>query len=953
MSKQASKNASRRVQWFDEVGMERGFSERYKASEVKVRKEKKLVMSQEKFTQKSTAELRRLQRRITRQIQKDEIENEKSNTALLPTARASASAIRNAVINDIHKTHDYQQATCYFIFLAIVTMTTFIHLLRDQTNSYYTVDSVSGVMLSEEFTQASTWDDWWTWLEKSATRVEQLVPTNTLQTQIQGPGLPLGFIFIRQWRVRRETCKIPHGLSRSAVLSVANQTCYPAWSQGTASTEAYGPQRNPFRPDSHEEYPLLGTSLQGKVATYLPEPVYSVIIPLREEAAVVVQNNSVANDEFNDYVHSSAVNSTGAVERTDVTEVLRGLRSDGFVDSGTSAISVEITGFMTSREQFFEAVHLAEAKPAGKLLPTHAAKLFRAYSWEGDRNRFAFAVDLLSFFYVVFFVFLFIRSIYIDLRLWDSVAALVTFWRLYDIAFIAMWMGLYYYKGVLWSEAGASGASSDYNAGHAKNYGGTPQAEDKFMRGYLQSLVESYDSAMIWQAWGMLLAWLRVLRYLSHTDRFGVVTRGVSRMAPAFLSILAMFFLVIVGLSIAGVMIFSSDFEAFSTLPDAISLAIRFILTQEITCKRGGACVSYFDMEFTDRVMTVIYIHLLMVLGFLVFLNVLVALVIGHLALAQESSKGDIHNWSPETLWRELAAASRRMRPAWLSRMFEPLTLAINNQEKPDRDTGGAVRWADLEQGDRLLVRKRKTSAWEPATVFQVVPMPGQSRPFVTVKRQSQKTVATESADDFVDVHREVPFKQDTVVFSAHARSMEDRYVQLSTMLHTMDEGVTLRKEEWQQAAKVHIPSKRALKIFDQAHIESTTASSAQSGDDLAEALGRRINLLAACIGEREPNLQLVPQLADEDLMSATQVLLPLSQRMVGTFADMSQEMRDLRDSISRDFAALASHHAEQVGQLAEKQAELGPFLGIVNKAIRSSKPDTVNQKNTHKYHAL
>ena len=921
----------RRVRWFDGVEKERGFSERYKGSQ-KALKENKIVSS-EKFTAQATADLQRLQKRIERMVQKDEVETQADHSSLLPTARAPVSAIRAATIMDIQKTHDYRQVTCFVLFLVIVTITTFVHLLRDQSDAYYTLDSVSVSVLSEDFDEkVHNWDTWWSWVLSAAPNIEALVPASP-QAQIQGPGLPLGFLLIRQWRVRPHPCETPALLSASARTAVSRRTCYPLWSPSTASDSLFGDPNNPFRPDSHEETALKGNPLRGRATSYEADPVFSMLLVYRDSRDNPYYNtsgvvNNIATGQFSPYISKQeGLNYSAPIITTNLTRELLSLRDRLFINEATSAVSIEVMGYMATREQFFETILLAEAKPAGDIITSHTEKLFKDFSWEGDRQRFAFVVDLVSCLYLVYFTYNFLWNAYFHLRLADSVTALVGFWRFFDVVFIVVWFLSFYYKLSLWNEGRLLGENSEFNRDHVKNYGGTPLGQDKFMRFFLQRLVVMYDEAMLWQGWGMLLVWMRLLMFLSHTERFGVVTRGVQRMAPVFFGISAMFLLVVVGLSISGVLIYSSDFIQFSTLGDAIALALRFIFTQEITCKRGGSCVSFDDMETTDRVMTSFYINLIMVLGFLVFLNLLVALVIGNLIMMQEGADKSVHDWSPETLWKEVVSASKRMRPAWLSRLFEPISEAIRSQQKENVETGGKVVWADLEQGDHVLVRKTSKASWEPATVFEVISIPGYEVPYITVKRRSQRSHRTEMIEEFADVHRELPSNLDTIRFSAHAKSMEERYVALATELQTMPPGATLRKEDWLQVSRESIPGRSALKIFDRAHTASVSTSKVKTGEDLAASLGRRINLLATYLNDREPHLQLVPILAKENLMTACDVLEPLSMDMVAFFGDVRRDMRSLTHSIVTDVDDVSIHFAKELGSVSDRQLALGSTL--------------------------
>ena len=920
------------------------FSQRYKEAQATAKR--KAFRNEAQVNEAADRELVKLQKQIEDQVKKSDKANRESNATLLPVTAAPCAVLREAVVIDIHKTHSYRQAPCYLLFLAFVTITTFIQLFADQRDAFYTIESVGVHMQREAFVKAATWEAWWDWLESAAVAMEKHVPVSPQAHAQQGPGLPLGFLHVRQWRVAGAPCKRPGGLSRAAQARLGNETCYPMWSHSAASQEPFGLRADhPFRPFQHNDFSLEGNDVEGDVTTYGGMETFGSLLRFRRDLfnnAVpngTANVNDVAIDKYVNYVWEPTYLNYSArlLSTIDVAAQVRVLRRDGFVDSGTSAVSVEVIGYMSSREQFFETAYLAEAKNAGSLLRSHREKLFRSYVWDGDRSRFSFLVDLLTFFYIIWFAYVFLWEACFDLRVAKSPADLVRFWRLVDAAFLVVWCVTFYYRLSLWGEASILGEEG-YTRARVRNYGHDEIAEDKFMVSYLRTLVRLYDGGLVWSGWGMLLAWLRILRYLSLSERMGLVTRSMSRMAPEFAAISVMFMGVLVGFSTSGVLTYSSDFKSFRDLQASLYLNFRLIFTQEMTCKRGGSCVSVDEMEKTDMIMTTFYVNILMILGFIVFLNVMVALVIGHLAQAQAASRNKaMYSWSPQAIWRELQRASGRFVPQWVTRQFEPISVEMDSRAKAV--TGGAVEdWRELEPGDGLLVRATASrGAWEPATVHEVFDNGRGERPTVAVQLSAAVSASyplraggrdTQMLEEFEEVHREVPRGRGRGLQAVGGEtSLEDLCVDLVSMLDLRAPGEAMKKGAWIAATREHLPPARAVKIYDLALYVNTQSQAAEEGERFAEILVERVKAMEDALAGRDKHVRMIGKIAETDLVGMTKGLAPLARHMIPHFAEVSHDLKSLREGMVADFDEVSAAYGNWMGQVVDYQVRVAEKL--------------------------
>eukprot|EP01059_Diplonema_ambulator_P015154 TRINITY_DN26254_c0_g1_i1.p1 TRINITY_DN26254_c0_g1~~TRINITY_DN26254_c0_g1_i1.p1 ORF type:complete len:910 (+),score=296.70 TRINITY_DN26254_c0_g1_i1:28-2730(+) len=868
-----------------------GYPARYTKAEINARRAR-YMKSDAKIAEESDKSLAEFKKRMEKEMAKHQKRDD--SKSLLPSV-STVRVLRHTVFNDIQKTRSYQKIPCYLVFLILMTVSTIEHLLHDQDTAYFTVDAITIRMQADVFTQVDSWQSWWSWLESASDNLDALIPDNVHSAQVIGPGLPLGFLHIRQWRIADLTCDIPPGLSQSVQNLVNDTRCYRSWTSGSTDTRPFGSR--PFRPDAHYEYPLLGDNVKGIITTYPRDKAYSTLLPL---------NN----------------------EETNLRAAVDSLMADGFIDEATSAVTVELTGYMPSRQQFFSSFFLMEAKRAGGLVETNHHKLFRGLSWDGDRDRFIFLTDLFAVCYIIWFIIIFLKDLRFHMRSAKNVMQVFNFWRAFDVVFITMWVFTIYYRFSLWNQG--SSVSSSFIADRAKNYGGGTEGEAKVMVYSLYELVSIYEYTMLFQAWALLLAWLRLFAFIQHTERLGIVAHTIAAMAGTFLAILVMFLILVVGLSIAGVLVYSSDFKALSTFWKAFGLLLRFIFTQELPCKEGGECLQASDLERTDSTFTAIYIPLASVLGFVVFINVMVALVISNLTLVLTTSRsGGVYEWSPAVLWQELITASRRMSPQWLTKIFIPFTSRLfrhNTGHAKGVNTAGAAKPSDLSVGQPVMILVNEPGAkWEEGMVFEVVKLAGAL--MIMIKAGDKKI----PFDSCKEVHHPLPTIDDKWLDV----NMEERYLELIAILDSQpSKQYMMDKNEWLTMSKDFMPPRNALKLFELAQDNDKEATETEMGERFCTILTHRMNALQKVLDERIPKLAIIPRLKEREIKHFTNVLGPVTNTLLPHFTEAQHDIRQLRQGLATDFDALTTSFSQHFNNVAERQSRLGPQLDYINRHL-------------------
>eukprot|EP01064_Diplonema_japonicum_P011466 TRINITY_DN18858_c0_g1_i1.p1 TRINITY_DN18858_c0_g1~~TRINITY_DN18858_c0_g1_i1.p1 ORF type:complete len:774 (+),score=102.81 TRINITY_DN18858_c0_g1_i1:457-2778(+) len=766
------------------------------------------------------------------------------------------------------------------------------HILDDQENSYYTVEAVSVRMKTEEFKALKQWEDWWKWFGESSTALDALIPANVHRAQVIGPGVPLGFLYIRQWRVSDLECDPVPGLSAHALSLVSNHTCHKSWSTTSSDTQPFGGL--PFRPDTNFEYSLVsGSSLNGELAKYDKGYAYSVLLPFHDSKQSI--NASIA-----------------------------ALRANLFVDEATSAVSVGLFGYLPSRGQFFESFFLSEVMQSGSLFQTHEERLFRGVTWDTDKDRFVFLTDIFAAGYILWFVIVFVKDLRFHMKVAKNVLMVFSFWRAVDVAFIVLWILTMYFRFSLWSQGASVGRG--FIADRAKDFGNDAElAENKAMLHNLLFLVNLYDDTMTLQGFAVLLTWLRLLAFIQQTERLGVVANTIAAMAASFIIITTMFLFLVVGLAMAGVLVYSSDFEPFSSFWEAFRLLLRFIFTQELTCKRGGACVQYTAMEKTNQPFTAFFINLTMVLGFIIFINIMIALVISNLMLVLASTRSE-YKWSPQVLWKELITASRRMNPPWLAKLFNPFTSKLyKHNTHQDVKTAGPAKPGDLHIGQPVLVLLDEGSDWEEGIVYESVVIAGVL--MLTIKIGGKKI----AFDNCAKVHHPVPNREDKWLDV----NLEERYVELIGILDAQpSKSYKMNKGEWLTMTEDFMPPRAALKLFELAMQYNAEASATEMGERFCIILTHRMNNLQDVLDSRNPKLSMIPRLREKELIRFTNILGPVTDTLIPHFTEASHDIRQLRQGLPTDFDDLTTDFSRRFADIAEQQTQFAPQLEYINRRL-------------------
>ena len=588
---------------------------------------------------------------------------------------------------------------------------------------------------------------------------------------------------------------------------------------------------------------------------------------------------------------------------------------------------------MPSREQFYAASFIMEASPTGSLIQTTTEKLFRSFRWEGDRDYLIFVFDITILLYLALFINQFRTSFMFSLKTVKNwVEVVFNFWRIFDVIFIIVWFLTMYYRFSLWNEASES-SSNTFIPNHAKDYNIlSADAEDRASQKYLRRLLQFYDGSLRWQGSAVLLTCFRLLAFLQCTDRLGIATRTISAMAQGFFVMCGLFLVTMVGFAFAGTLIYSSDFHSFSTFGRSMSLILRFVFTQELTCKRGGPCVSFNDMTKTAALETTIYLSLIMIIGFIVFLSLLVALVMGNLESVLNGSRGQGKvDWGPAALWQEFIKASRRMNPQWLTELYSTITEKLfwrqKDLEEETNNIGDRVTAGELKKRDEIVVRNKRDLDWTRATVVDIIRNDRHSTVvYVRIAGSSQYRDTRE----WEEMHRFINVESN----SYKQKAMDpDMYIALLAYMDAHPPTKTFEKSDWISFTSSHIPPTTAIKLFDFASDLSPEKAEEQRGILFAQQLAQRIEKMAKVLSGRS-KLDRVPFLGIQDAFKFTKKLIPVADKLHPSFSETSIRVRQLRQSLTGQFDDLTLQYSKEMANVSNAHTRMGDTLHNINRQL-------------------
>eukprot|EP00754_Rhynchopus_humris_P038359 Rhum_TRINITY_DN2098_c0_g1::Rhum_TRINITY_DN2098_c0_g1_i1::g.5792::m.5792/K04986/PKD2; polycystin 2 len=611
----------------------------------------------------------------------DSLEAEAANAMQLIPDEVTTHALSHSIKRDIIKTRRYRVFPFYLGFLLVFSLSVGLEHL-DTDDRFYMTSAIRDLVDQSTFNDVSTSDAWYDWASLMVTRVWGQQDVAKAVTPLDR-NVPLGFMLIRQWRVKPSYCNRSPQINVLSTESLARlpSLCYGGYSAGSLDVSAYGPGMA-WKTVRNLNYSVKATDIEGRLNTY-----------------------AALSDAFPVYMYLNA--SLGSVNSQ-----LQVMKKSRFIDSSSRAVVVDLLFYNPNIERF-QLYHLiTELDSTGDLVVSTKSTIFRFLKYsESSFYGFLFFLDIIIFICAILFVVDLWLTVKNHYALYDKLYDSVNFWELYMTAMVVLLLIRCVLRFWMWTRGEEIGGSFNLDA---SEYGGD---DDKKMFQAACEYIEKHKIALSMDAWVAMLAWLRVFEFLQFNERLNLVTETVVRSVGQLASMLIIFCIILIGFSMAGRIFYGHALYEFRTFLAAAGYLVRLVFSADLG--------DYLEMEAIRPIMTPLYVPFFFILTWLVLLNMVLAIIAGSFAALQERAT-KAKTWGLADLWGDMLKASQRITPFTLRKLWHKHT---NEPGKPGSEEPEDRVRMRLE----LLPRLQRLERDEKAAT-------GEAEVFVTKTRFKEET---------------------------------------------------------------------------------------------------------------------------------------------------------------------------------------------------------------------
>eukprot|EP00659_Diplonema_papillatum_P011616 gene11616-17909_t len=295
------------------------------------------------------------------------------------------------ITKDVHRTQSTKALPMYVLFLTVFTLFFILELVEGETSPSFFRDLGSRMQLeaaplgylgSEEegssmFHEINSYETFFAWLEAGVGKVwpqgslDQPLSSDPDETwsgrkdepaDPQRANLPLGFVLLRQFRVKGGPCSFGNQLSAIpqslwAVLEINATLCYPEYSEDALTTEPY---------TSHDGAVTWTSNVNASRGSFVNSVPRTGVVNSYEKPTKAFTVLLDVRRSFN----------------TDVLMQIRYMRDNGWVDEGTRAVLVEVVTYNQAEASFAFTSCLVEILATNNYVPsTHSSPFHFLTLW--------------------------------------------------------------------------------------------------------------------------------------------------------------------------------------------------------------------------------------------------------------------------------------------------------------------------------------------------------------------------------------------------------------------------------------------------------------------------------------------------------------------------------------------------------------------------------------------
>ena len=520
------------------------------------------------------------------------------NVAVVPLR-----SLKTFLVKDIERARSWGQTPVFVFWLLCITLLMLCSGIANPSsyNVLYQLESSHHKELETDlFHTVDTAPLFWSWLKQISKHLylRDVAPNN----------YPLGYILLRQFRVKNSTYSIPATISPSYYQKLP-KSILSDWDNDRVSSAPFGP--NDIWITNEQKQKNGGRTLNvltvdTKYHSYDdPEKAFSVPLSFRWEYSRVV-------DEI-DF-----------------------LEKNNWIDEASRLVVVDIMTYNPAVGSFALNHMYIEFFASGSSLPITKAYPFQLLTLDSSMSKFLVALDAGVLLGAVLTCKHTLSSMWMNRKLGSQ---WLFVWDLFEGVMLFCLVVAYYFRIQLWLDGGELDDGDD-------------QKSDETMYLDLTEYGYKFERASTFLAIVATMAWLRVLRIIQHNERLGVLSQTIRFASGELISLFFIYMSVLIAYSVGATALFGADFRQMSSIHASFGYLSRLTVSAEV----GSDWDQLSDIH---PQLLGPFLGSFMLLGWLILLNMVLAIVSGSFAMVQATQGGKKVSWSFTQLYEDVKKAKR------------------------------------------------------------------------------------------------------------------------------------------------------------------------------------------------------------------------------------------------------------------------------------------------------
>eukprot|EP01065_Artemidia_motanka_P007775 TRINITY_DN13890_c0_g1_i2.p1 TRINITY_DN13890_c0_g1~~TRINITY_DN13890_c0_g1_i2.p1 ORF type:complete len:1171 (+),score=195.31 TRINITY_DN13890_c0_g1_i2:79-3513(+) len=540
----------------------------------------------------------------------------------------SVLAILGYLCKDVRKTRLYRSLPWYILFMAVfIALMVLSRFESRDAQLYYRNTAMKRLLLADDnsgdsgaglFLRIQSEAAFWTWLRGTQRDPNTVGVVDTLWgDRAFSHNTPLAFLVLRQWRVKPESCdgsgKLNHIAPQWRPQLPTN--CYSHYHSGARSSQPYG------GPVGQEKYfaveqtagAMRSVSVEGLIGSYDDlGSAFMTLLPIQSP-------------------------------KVDIDAAVLDMENSDWIDEQTRAIAVGLVTFNQPDGIFVYAELTAEVTESGVWIASVRSRPFAVLSLSDGIGIAIFALDCLILLWIVKDTVFLVVSIKRESQFaLTGFIGSVSGWNVFYAIIQAASVTLYYYRVQLWVKGLSIG--STYYQDNAGDYAGAADPELNLMYQTLVEYSDVYTKSFNVMSVLLPMCWLRIFSFVQYNARLNALTETAKMALAPLISLGIIFVIVWLGFTMGGHILYGYDVSEFQSVLRTAGHLLRVLVAGEIE--------EYQQYRRIHSLWTACFFIFWFVLGWLLILNVVLAIITGSYTMVQDLNTKTL-SWNPVTVFKD------------------------------------------------------------------------------------------------------------------------------------------------------------------------------------------------------------------------------------------------------------------------------------------------------------